>query len=90
MMGTYCRALKSSSRTLGRQKYCPQSKQAAKLLKQGAASWLMLVQKDQYIPSIYGMDQGTTCASMVAGQEEGLVAPEVVEKIIKDEFKGVF
>jgi hypothetical protein len=50
----------------------------------------MLVQKDQYIPSIYGMDQGTTCASMVAGQEEGLVAPEVVEKIIKDEFKGVF
>ena len=50
-------------------------KQAAKLLKQGAASWLMLVQKDQY-----GMDQGTTCASMVAGQEEGLVAPGVVEK----------
>ena len=50
----------------------------------------MLVQKDQYIPSIYRMDQGTTCASMVAGQEEGLVAPEVVEKIIKDEFKGVF
>jgi len=59
-------------------------KQAAKLLKQGAASWLMLVQKDQY-----GMDQGTTCASMVAGQEEGLVAPEVVDKI-KDEFKDVF
>ena len=25
-----------------------------------------------------GMDQGTTCASMVAGQEEGLVTPEVV------------
>ena len=34
-------------------------------------------------------DQGTTCASMVAGQEEGLVAPEVVDKI-KDEFKDVF
>ena len=49
-------------------------KQAAKLLKQGATSWLMLVQKDQY-----GMDQGTTCASMVAGQEEGLGAPEVVK-----------
>ena len=59
-------------------------KQATKLLKQGAASWLMLVQKDQY-----GMDQGTTCAGMVAGQEEGLVAPEVVDKI-KDEFKDVF
>ena len=55
-------------------------KQAVKLLKQGVASWLMLVQKDQY-----GMDQGTTCASMVAGQEEGVVAPEA-----EDEFKDVF
>ena len=35
------------------------------------------------------MDQGTTCASMVAGQEESLVAPEVVDKI-KDEFEDVF
>ena len=43
-------------------------KQAAKLLKQGAASWLMLVQKDQF-----GIDQGTTCAIMVAGQEESLI-----------------
>ena len=40
-------------------------KQTAKLLKQGAASWLMLVQKDQY-----GMDQGTTCASMVAARKK--------------------
>ena len=41
------------------------------------------------IPAPWLVGQDMTCVSMVAGQEEGLVAPEVVEKI-NDEFMDVF
>jgi len=65
--------------------------QAAKLLKRGASSWLMLVQEDKE------QETHRMCASMAeaAGSEgqaqdyEGLMNPDRV-KAIQDEFKQVF
>ena len=63
------------------------AKQAAKQLKKGAASWLMLVKPED---KALGIESASaTCASVVGAKSEGLMQPEVLAKVQKD-FGDVF